>query len=225
MARFNPQLIIFDLDGTLVDSLPDLCNAVNAALADFGQAAVSLQQVRDWVGNGAPKLVERALRHRGVDVAQLPAYYERYAFHYDRLMDSDSKPYPGVMTTLGQLRGWGMPMAVCTNKAGRFVGTMLDRLGMSPFFSATLAGDDLPECKPSPMPLLHLAARFKLEPRQALMVGDSINDVASARAAGMPVVALSYGYNHGGRIEDTHPDVLLDRFDGLLDLLRPAGHT
>ncbi|NQD93944.1 phosphoglycolate phosphatase [Pseudomonas sp. CrR25] len=214
-----PELVMFDLDGTLVDSVPDLAAAVDQALLALGRAPVGVARVRDWVGNGARVLVRRALagglQHDHVaeqDAAQalqlfMAAYAESHAL---------TRVYPGVAQTLEWLREQDIPLAIVTNKPERFVAPLLDEKGLGSYFRWIVGGDTLPQQKPDPAALLHVLRLARVEAPQALFVGDSRSDVQAAKAAGVPCVALSYGYNHGRPIAEEEPVRVLDDLRQLL---------
>ncbi|MBA1273400.1 phosphoglycolate phosphatase [Stutzerimonas azotifigens] len=214
-----PRLVMFDLDGTLLDSVPDLAAAVDSVLLQLGRPPAGLARVRDWVGNGAPVLVRRALAggldHQGVDdeLAQraLQMFLEAYAGGH-----ALTTVYPGVPPLLEWLRTQGVPMAVVTNKPERFVEPLLQEKGLGGFFSWIVGGDTLSRQKPDPAGLRHVLERAGVPAHQALFVGDSRNDVLAARAAGVPCVALRYGYNHGRPIDEEHPELVLDDLRELL---------
>ena len=213
-----PQLVMFDLDGTLVDSVPDLAAAVDRMLALRGRPPAGIERVRDWVGNGAPVLVRRALagsiEHAGVDddeAAQaLRDFLQAYAGSHDA-----TTVYPGVTTLLDWLRGKGIALAVVTNKPERYVAPLLAEKGLGEF-DWIIGGDTLPVKKPDPAGLLQVMRAAAVSPQQSLFVGDSRNDVLAARAAGVKVVAVSYGYNHGRPISEERPDLLVDSLDALI---------
>jgi phosphoglycolate phosphatase len=212
--------VLFDLDGTLLNTLPDIAAAVDRTLRELGLPAAGLERTRDWVGNGAPKLLERALRHAGAEGAALQELSLQIFFsHYSGKLIGRSRPYPGAMKALRVLSARGLQLAVCTNKPSAFVRPLLEHFGMARYFSLSIGADDLPQKKPHPAPLLHIADAFGLTPGQCLMVGDSVNDVEAARAARMPVAAVSYGYNHGGPIADAQPDVVIDSLAELPELI------
>lgn len=218
--RFSSRAVLFDLDGTLLDTVPDIAAAVDRTLLDLGLPAAGLQRVRGWVGNGAGKLLERALHHAGADAAALhERALQRFLRHYGEEFTARSQPYPGTLDALQALGARGLRLAVCTNKPSAFVRPLLEHFGMARYFGLSLGADELPQKKPHPAPLLHIAAAFGLAPAQCLMVGDSINDVEAARAAQMPVAAVSYGYNHGGPIADSQPDVVIDSLAELPQLI------
>ncbi len=214
--------VLFDLDGTLVDSVPDLAAAVDAMLAALGRAAAGEARVRSWVGNGAPMLVRRALTgcmQPATDAVPEGLYEQAFAGFmaaYSACSGQHSRLYPGVTDFLEQLREQELKLALITNKPGRFIPHLLRACALEGYFQQILGGDALPECKPHPAPLLHVARELGVEPSRCLMVGDSKNDVGAARAAGCPVACVTYGYNHGEPISAARPDWVVD---SLLELL------
>ncbi|MGO4999494.1 phosphoglycolate phosphatase [Oceanisphaera sp. W20_SRM_FM3] len=219
----NIQLVQFDLDGTLLDSLPQLWQAVNIMLNQLGFAQVTAEVVQLWIGNGADKLVERALTDA---LGQTPSEREQQAARsgfdaaYDSVAEHKIVLYPGVLDTLSQLNALGKTLALVTNKPYRFVPAILASAGIDGYFSHVLGGDSLAQKKPDPAPLLHVCQTLNIAPEHSIMVGDSENDVLAAKAAGMRVVGLTYGYNYGRNIADSKPDWVLDNIQGLLDLLK-----
>jgi phosphoglycolate phosphatase len=217
-----PRLVMFDLDGTLVDSVPDLAAAIDKTLLLLGLPAAGIEQVRDWVGNGARVLVRRALagglEHAHVDdeLAEqaLELFMQFYAANH-----ALTQVYPGVQATLDWLREQQVELAIVTNKPERFVAPLLDEKGLGGYFRWIVGGDTLPQQKPDPAALLHVLQLARVDAAHALFVGDSRNDVLAAKAAGVPCVALSYGYNHGRPIAEENPAHVLDCLSGLL---RPA---
>lgn len=220
-----PRLVMFDLDGTLVDSVPDLAAAVDQSLLALGRAPAGIERVRDWVGNGARVLVRRALagglEHQQVAEAEaeralqlfMAAYAESHAL---------TRVYPGVVQTLDWLHGQDIPLAIVTNKPQRFVAPLLAEKGLAGYFRWIVGGDSLPQQKPDPAALLHVLAQAGVAGEQALFIGDSRNDVLAAKAAGVPCVALSYGYNHGRPIAEEGPARVLDDLRQLLGAVQPA---
>ena len=221
----RPQMVLIDLDGTLIDSVPDLAFCVDVLMAELGLPARGEAKVRQWVGNGIERLVKRALLDRLdgepdqklLDKA-LPIYLELYKEN----LSKRSRLYPGVEEGLQFLRDAGYKLGCITNKAAAFTEPLLKDLGIYDYFRLVVSGDTLPVKKPDPLPLLHAAQFFKVEPSRALMVGDSISDVKAARAAGFQVVCVSYGYNHGQDIRDAHPDAVIDSMAQLSGLLARA---
>ncbi len=215
----KPAAIVFDLDGTLVDSLPDMLRAMNAFLARLGRPDVTLEDVKGWVGDGAKELVRRGLEASGgIPDQPLADLVRQYIDCYRGNAAHDTKPYPGVMETLHRLKQAGHRLAVCTNKPQALSDEVIEGLGMTGLFEAVIGGDAVPAKKPDAG---HLRAALEAmgayragEELRAVMVGDSINDVLAARGVGIPVVAVSFGY---GRIEPRNlgADVLIDNFADL----------
>lgn len=203
------RLVAFDLDGTLVDSVPDLAAAVDAALRDEGLAAPGEARVRDWVGNGSRVLMERAL-HDAVgqppSAARLEAVHAGFLAHYGRAPCERTRLYPGVRPALDGLREAGLTLVLVTNKPAAFIAPILERFGLASHFALCLGGDSLPRRKPDPLPLTHAAARLAVSPRHGLMVGDSRHDIAAGKAAGFRTLAVPYGYNHGEPVSLSRPD-------------------
>lgn len=214
-----PRLVMFDLDGTLMDSVPDLAAAVDRMLADLGRAPAGLERVREWVGNGVRVLVRRALagglQHEHVDDAEaeraLQIFMQVYADSHGL-----TTVYPGVPPTLDWLKAQGIPLAVVTNKPERFVAPLLEEKGLGGYFRWIVGGDTLPQQKPDPAALHWVLDKAGVAPADALFVGDSRNDVLAARAADVPCVAMSYGYNHGRPIAEENPALVLDDLRQLL---------
>ena len=220
-----PKMILIDLDGTLIDSVPDLAYSVDAMLARLGRPPRGEAAVRNWVGNGVERLVQRALlgtldgEAPAADFAlALPIFMEIYAEN----TSGRSVAYPGVREGLDYLSGAGYPLGCVTNKAAQFTLPLLRDLGLLDYFGTVVSGDTLPEKKPHPAPLLHAAAHFGVAPADALMIGDSVSDVTAARAAGFRIICTSYGYNHGRDIREANPDAVIDSFTQLRTLLAPA---
>lgn len=218
----RPGMILIDLDGTLVDSVPDLTYCVDAMMARLGRPAPGEAAVRQWVGNGVERLVCRALTGTldgepdADDYARaLPIFLDLYAEN----TAARSVLYPGVAEGLELLRARGYRLGCVTNKAARFTEPLLQAVGIRAAFELVISGDSLAEKKPSPVPLLHAAEHFAVAPSVALMLGDSVSDVKAARAAGFSVICVSYGYNHGQDIRTTQPDAVIDSLTELEGLL------
>lgn len=226
---FDVAAIAFDLDGTLLDTIHDLAAALNTLLTELGHARLAKAEVRNLVGKGMPNLVRRALaRARGilpaeVDEDEFRTALARYQAHYAEQLGRETVLYPGVREGLERLAVSGVPLAVITNKATRFVRPHLDAVGITHFFRVVVGGDDLPAKKPAPDALLHVAACFGVAPPYVLMVGDSVNDAQAARAAGCPVLILPYGYNEGQPVGDVDHDGIVDSLVALAERVRLVG--
>ncbi|HUM90041.1 MAG TPA: phosphoglycolate phosphatase [Candidatus Competibacter sp.] len=221
----NVSAIFFDLDGTLVDSVPDLTAAVNVMLRQLGLPAREEAQVRTWVGNGMDNLLHRARPNDMAGQAEpelfaraKPLYKAAYADH----ISVYSELYPGVREGLAGLRDAGFPMACVTNKLVEFALPLLNQLGIDHFFATVVGGECIPRPKPAPDALLLCAERLEVPVDRGLMVGDSLNDVGAARNAGCSVVCVPYGYNHGRDIREARPDVVIDSIAELPPLLNKA---
>lgn len=214
-----PELVMFDLDGTLVDSVPDLAVAVDAMLQQLGRAPAGVEKVRNWVGNGALVLVQRALAGQmdpaGVDEAAaeaaLPLFMAAYAD-----ANGHTVRYPGVLECLQALQGAGVRLALITNKPERFIPELLREQQLDGFFSWIVGGDTLPRRKPEPDGLQWVMAQAGVSADECLFVGDSRNDILAAQAACVSCVALTYGYNHGEDISLYRPDRVIDDLRELL---------
>jgi phosphoglycolate phosphatase len=219
----KPLLILIDLDGTLVDSVPDLAYSVDEMMRRLGREPWGEARVRDWVGNGVERLTRRALTGT-LDGEPTDAEFQRgypiFLELYAERNGKESRLYPGIREGLQYLKGAGYRLGCITNKAARFTEPLLQALGVYDSFEIVISGDTLPEKKPHPLPLLHAARHFGVEPAECLMVGDSISDVKAARAAGFQIACVSYGYNHGEDIRKAHPDAVIDslvELQGLFD--------
>lgn len=193
---FPFPLVIFDLDGTLVDSLDDIAEALNLTLADLSLPRFDADTVRGWVGEGVRSLVASALQAAG-STQLLDDVMPGFMRHYGECLLHQPRLYPGTAEALDGLRALGATLAICTNKPSRFVEPLLAHLGVADRFAAVLGGDSLSERKPQAGPLLHLCAQFGQVPADALMVGDSAVDAAAANAARMPLALVRYGYLRG----------------------------
>lgn len=209
----KPSAIFFDLDGTLVDSVPDLCAAVNLMLTQLDLKQRTEAQVRQWVGNGVDNLIRRALVGDMDASCADPALFARakplYKAAYAQHISVYSAVYPGVMAGLQALREAAIPMACVTNKSIEFAAPLLERLNIGDFFATVVGGECTAHPKPAPDALLLCAERLGINVVHGFMVGDSRNDVGAARQAGCPVVCVPYGYNHGQDIRDAQPDAVI----------------
>ncbi|MEJ3668185.1 phosphoglycolate phosphatase [Stutzerimonas stutzeri] len=208
-----PRLVMFDLDGTLMDSVPDLAAAVDKMLMLLGREPAGIERVRDWVGNGSRVLVRRALAgqldHDGVgdELADeaLALFMQAYAGGHEL-----TAVYPGVRDCLDWLRERRVKLAIITNKPAQFIEPLLEEKGLAGYFDWLVGGDTLPQQKPDPAALFWVMDKAGVEPSESLFVGDSRNDVRAAKAATVRCVALTYGYNHGEPIADEQPALVLD---------------
>ncbi|GGF35190.1 phosphoglycolate phosphatase [Aliidongia dinghuensis] len=211
------QLILFDLDGTLIDSAGDLHDAVNRMLAALDRAPLTLTQVIGMIGNGVPTLVKRALAAS----PGAPVEHETAMIHFNRAYDAEptrlTTVFPGVATTLELLAATGRQLAVCTNKHESSARHILGKLGLAQYFRHLIAGDSLPFRKPDPRVITETLSRLKLTTGDAVMVGDSEVDAATAAAAGVDFILMTYGYHHGP-VEAIAADHRLDRFADLAPL-------
>ena len=220
----DTKLIIFDLDGTLIDSVPDLAAAVNATLKHLGRELFGSDQIRSWVGNGAATLIRRALSASAqidpnLDPHVADAALEYFLDYYRKHLCDHTLVYEGVHSTLLQLQKEGFKMGIVTNKPDAFVAPILKTLELEPYFALSLGADALSRQKPDPLPLRHLCEHFDVGVDQAVMVGDSKNDILAAKAAKMPSIAVSYGYNYEEPISVHQPDQIIAHFGSLYDLL------
>jgi phosphoglycolate phosphatase len=227
MAAQWPRAVLFDLDGTLIDSAPDLAAAVNELLARSGRGPLTLAQVTSMIGNGVEKLVERAIAASGEALGPEALKREQTAMIgiYAKHLTGLTVLMPGVLEALGALHGDGIPLGLVTNKPQRFIETVLDHFGLSPLFSVVIGGDAGVPKKPAPDMLLAAAEQFGVVPGDAVMVGDSAADADSARAAGIASVIVHGGYTNVPA-ERLGADIVIDDMTGLaaaLDRLKPPG--
>jgi phosphoglycolate phosphatase len=219
----NYDLIMFDLDGTLIETAPEICDAVNDTLRHFELPEVSQTQVNDWIGHGTRELLIQALAFCGKTDAQSVRTSDRlrtiaaeFDKNYQRRCGTRSHLYPQVRETLLELRTRGVKLAVVTNKEGRYTDTVLNAHQMMPLFDRVVSGDTMPFKKPDPAGIASCLKAFGVGQERSLFVGDSSIDVATARNAGVAVWALPYGYNMGEPIEDCAPDRVIADCSALL---------
>jgi phosphoglycolate phosphatase len=215
-------MVLIDVDGTLVDSVPDLAFSVDQMLTDLDMPVRGEDKVRLWVGNGLERLVKRALTD-AMDGDPDKYLYQRalplFKSHYAVNNSKRSHLYEGVNQGLDYLQGRAYRMGCVTNKASEFTHPLLHDLGIADYFEVIICGDDTPKKKPDPMPLLTAAQRMQVDPHRSLMLGDSSNDVSAARAAGFQIICTSYGYNHGEDIRRYGPDAVIDSMAELEKLI------
>ncbi|MEW5057672.1 MAG: phosphoglycolate phosphatase [Cycloclasticus sp.] len=219
------KLMAFDLDGTLLDSVPDLTTAVQLTLAQLGLSSPSQAQVRLWIGNGARKLVQRALA-AGVngEVADelFAKAYPLFLKHYADNLNTHSALYDNVKETLLALQAAGIELACITNKPTEFTLPLLQEWGLDSLFSKVVCGDTFEQRKPHPMPLQRVAEFFEVSVEQAIMVGDSVNDIAAAQAAGFYSICVDYGYHGDDDVHQLGADVVISQFSEIKQLLPDA---
>jgi phosphoglycolate phosphatase len=226
------RAVCIDLDGTLLDTIPDLAAAANAMLQALGHAPLPLEQVREFVGKGADVLIARMLHAAGAaDASILPgpdgvarevpaAAREHFYASYRRLNGSAARLYDGVLEGVRGLRALGLRLACVTNKPGEFIAPLLASFGLEGDFDFSIAGDTLPVRKPHPGQLLEACRRWSLPPASVLAVGDSSNDAQAARAAGMPVYLVPYGYNEGRSVHEADVDGIVGSLSELPGLIQ-----
>ncbi|MEG6510016.1 HAD family hydrolase [Methyloligella sp. 2.7D] len=223
---FHRATIVFDLDGTLVDTAPDLTNALNAVLTAEGFGPVPRETIRDTVAFGARAMIAEGLRQRGAeaaaaDEARLDAMLARFIAHYEANIADDSIPFAGAGAVLDALEDQGAILAVCTNKREALARKLLQSLGLDHRFAAILGRDTLPVSKPDPRHLTETIGRAGGEAAKSLMIGDSAVDIRTAKAAEIPVIAVSFGYGPTEELTALSPEALIDHFDRLI----PEAHT
>lgn len=208
MTYAQPQWLCFDLDGTLVDSVPDITFSVNEMLVHLQLGMVDEEVARTWIGNGAAKLIERALIHamkEQPDHVLLEKAKALFFIAYEKNIAVKTLVYPDCMEMLGHFANQDIPLACVTNKPRKFTPPLLEKLGMASYFKAVVCGDDLSTQKPEPEMLLEAIRQLGGEPHTGYMIGDSETDIASARHAGTGAIYVSYGYNRGVSVEKYHP--------------------
>ncbi len=224
MILTHKKLLIFDLDGTLIDSSGDLALAVNHMLTTLNLATYDLDTIHHWVGNGAETLVKRALSGSTTIDTTLEESYWREALEifldfYAKNLAVATVTYPNVPTTLKTLKERGYRLAILTNKPYPFVEPILEALGLDDLFELILGGDSLEKKKPDPMPLLHVCQKLGISTNESVMIGDSKNDILAAKSANMDSIGVTYGYNYGESIKHYEPTVVYDKFEDIVKSL------
>jgi len=224
----NKTTILFDLDGTLIDSVPDLALSVNQMLKSLGRETFAEETIRYWVGNGAQMLVKRALLGKRdtdetVDTALFDKALKLFLSFYGKHLAEATRTYPHVPETLKVLKKAGYRLAVITNKPYAFVGPILKNLQLDGLFELWIGGDSLPEKKPDPAPLLHVCNLLSVPVAACVMVGDSKNDISAAKACAMQSIGVTYGYNYGEDIRVYAPDRVVDDFAEIPPLFESRG--
>jgi phosphoglycolate phosphatase len=225
VASRHCKAVLIDLDGTMVDTAPDIVAAVSRMLEHFGATPLPFDTVTGFIGNGVSKLVQRALEAAGIDkrfaieLAQ-PVFEQHYAVTNGQL----SRVFPGVTAGLRELRERGYRCACVTNKPEKLAASLLTRTGLGDYLDVLVAGDTLASMKPSPEPLWHACHLLDVDPGHCALVGDSPVDVAAARAAGLPVIIVRYGYAGQAGADGLRCDALIDSFEALPAILAQRGH-
>ncbi len=218
----NRKVVLIDLDGTLVDSVPDLAYGIDQMMLQLSMPVRGIDAVTEWVGNGVEHLVKRALVNsmmgdpsEALFQKALPLFEVAYAANNGK----HSYLYDGVEMGLNYLQQQGYRLGCVTNKPIAFTQPLLAAMGIADFFDVTIGGDQVARRKPDPQPLLMAAEKLRVDPKQAVMLGDSVSDVMAARGAGMPIICVSYGYNHGQDIRSHHPDAVINSLAELKTLI------
>jgi phosphoglycolate phosphatase len=216
------ELIIFDFDGTLINSTPDLTSAINKMLSHYNLSPLKVKEVTSFIGNGAKPLVKRALKisvqNKEVPKELLEEAFEIYLSAYREVSSAQTFMYPGVLKTLNYLNKTGYKMVVCTNKPFDFIEPILDKLSIKSFFKCWIGEDSLPKKKPDATPLFYLANKMNTDIGKCIMIGDSKNDILAAQNSGMQSIGVSYGYNYNEKISDYNPTLVVDNFTSLQEL-------
>lgn len=222
--------MLFDLDGTLIDSVPDLALSINQMLHELDMKPYPTDTIRSWVGNGAAVLTKRALSgHIDINPDLDPAYVEKalsiFLAYYEQNVCVDTTLYPNVKSTLETLHRDGYRLVIVTNKPEQFVRPILKHLGLDNLFEMVVGGDSLPKRKPDPMQLIYVCETLGVKASSCLMIGDSKNDIFAATAAEMQSIGLTYGYNHGEDINSHGASLVLDNFADIIEALAPVAES
>jgi len=220
----NKELIIFDLDGTLIDSVPDLALSVNYTLKSLGRDLFSEDIIRTWVGNGASTLVKRALdasycSDEDISDELFKKALNIFLDYYSNNLTKSTILYKGVKSTLEYLQNKGYHLVIVTNKPYDFIEPILEYLELSDLFEYYIGGDSLDLKKPDPAPLLHVCKKLDISVDKSLMIGDSKNDIIAANKANIDSIAVSYGYNYDEDISVYDPNIVLDNFEDISKLV------
>lgn len=219
------EVVVIDLDGTLLHTAPDLAEAANRMLAELHMLPIEDALLKTYIGNGVTRLIKRVLT-RSMDAEPEAELFARakpvYEKHYAEVVSLHSRPFPDVVEGLQALKAAGYRLACITNKAERFTVPLLKDTELFDYFEIILSGDSLPKMKPDPMPLIHACEHFGIVPDKMLLIGDSLNDTQAARAAGCHVFCVPYGYNRGGDVRDLDLDAVVDSLLAATRLIRKA---
>ena len=224
MKFTNKKVILFDLDGTLVDSAPDLALAVNHMLKSLEREPFHADTIRSWVGNGAQTLVKRGLSGSSVideeiDSELFAKALDIFLGFYAQNLCVSTVTYPNVSATLNALKEKGYRLALVTNKPYDFIDPLLEGLGLTDLFELSLGGDSLAKKKPDPMPLLHVCEHLGVDAAECVMVGDSKNDILAASAADIHSIGVTYGYNYNEHISHYEPDHVVENIGEIVALI------
>jgi len=218
----DKELIIFDFDGTLINSIPDLTLAINKMLSFYNLSPLTVAQTTPFIGNGAKPLVKRALEYamqnQNLSEVLLKEAFDIYFSAYREVTCDKTYMYPGVLETLKYLKNKDFKMVICTNKPFSFIEPILNKLAIKHFFKHWIGEDSLSEKKPSATPLLYLANEMSIIKEKCIMIGDSKNDILAAKNSGMESIGVSYGYNYNENISDYNPTLVVDNFSDLQQL-------
>lgn len=215
--------VMIDLDGTLLDTVPDLAAAAGRMLAALSLHQCTGDEIRSFIGKGIPNLVQRCLQARAESARAAALQAEALTLFQDFYLEESgrrSAVYPGVIEGLEQMRAMRLRLACVTNKAARFTLPLLEQKGLAPYFELVVSGDTLARKKPDPMQLAHICAAFAFAPETVLLIGDSANDALAARAAGCPVVCVSYGYSEGGDVHNIDCDAIVGSLSEAANILK-----
>jgi phosphoglycolate phosphatase len=218
----KPQMVLIDVDGTLVDSVPDLAWCVDEMMKAIGRQPHGEAKVRNWVGNGVERLVRRSLVGQLDGEPDDASFQQAYPIFLELYADNTCKRsclYPGVSEGIAYMQSAGYKLGCVTNKDEQFTLPILEQLCIRDVFGIVVSGDTLPVKKPDPGPLLYAAEKLGVKPEHSLMLGDSQSDVKAARAAGFQIICMSYGYNHGEDVRIYNPDVVIDSMAELPDYI------
>jgi phosphoglycolate phosphatase len=208
------RAVMIDLDGTLLDTVPDLAAAANATLEEIGRPTLGIDTIKSFIGKGIPNLVKRCLtsslyENTEPSAEELKRVLPIFERHYAAANGQLTSIYPGVLEGLAAFRRHGLGLGCVTNKAAAFTEPLLEMKGLRSWFRVVVSGDTLPEKKPHPAQLLHICEKLDVAPAQALLIGDSANDVEAARRAGCPVICVDYGYNEGADVHTLDCDAIV----------------
>jgi phosphoglycolate phosphatase len=219
--RFQVKVVMFDLDGTLLDTAPQIAEAANRMLVALGKPMLPQAQIATYIGEGVQNLIKRCLTgnvqvepHADLFAQAQPLYHGFYTANA-----TQSQPFAGVLPALQQLKKHGYHLACVTNKPEKFTLPLLRQAGLADFFEVIISGDSLPKKKPDPLPLLHICQKLGVLPAEAMLVGDSETDIQAAHAAGCFVVTVPYGYNQGRAIDAAMVDATIQQLTDVVDLL------